>query len=274
MNHHDRNPRQLEDVNGPAQWYESLPFVTRHWFSSAVLTTFFVNMGIIPIDKVYFSYELLTENFEIWRVLSNFFWIGPFKLGTLFNLFMLYRYSISYETMTGFNTGGGGGTADYIFMLLFGAVGILASGILFDLGPFYSQALIDYVMYIWCRRDPTGMVNIWGIPLQAMYLPFVILALQLFMGNPYVLMIQAFVVGHTYYFLVEIVPKMYAKMYLQTPEILISCFGIGEYQPPRPANGMEGIGPTTQASSQGRTAQNNNGGGRYDWGGGGQRLGR
>jgi Derlin-2/3 len=266
-----RGPANLDDTNGPQQWYEQLPFVTRNWFTAAVLGTVLTNFSVIPGDKIYYSYQFVKDEFEIWRLFTNFFYMGSFQLGTLIQIYLLYQYSMNYESNSGFNTGGGGGTADYIFMLLFGMMGLLVTGTFFSLGAFYGSPLVNYVMYVWCKRDPTAQVSLWGFPIQAMYLPFALLILQVFIGNPYISTLQGYAIGHVYYFLAEVLPKVNATMVLHTPQFLISKFGVGEYVQPTPANGMDAVA----GGGGGRpAAAANDTGGRHNWGGGGQALGR
>lgn len=74
-------------------------------------------------------------------------------------MFLLYQYSKQYEGGVVFNTGGGGGTADYAYMLLLGALVILISGSLFGLGVFFGKTLIFYVLYVWSKRNPTAQVS-------------------------------------------------------------------------------------------------------------------
>eukprot|EP00553_Chaetoceros_curvisetus_P013906 CAMPEP_0204641738 /NCGR_PEP_ID=MMETSP0717-20131115/51305_1 /ASSEMBLY_ACC=CAM_ASM_000666 /TAXON_ID=230516 /ORGANISM="Chaetoceros curvisetus" /LENGTH=281 /DNA_ID=CAMNT_0051662441 /DNA_START=32 /DNA_END=877 /DNA_ORIENTATION=+ len=281
MNNNDgRRPRQMEDTNGFQTWYDQLPFVTKNWLTAAVLFTVMVNFEVIPIRSIYWSFEKVKDEFEIWRILSNFLFMGTFSFNTLISLFMLYQYSMNYESQSGFNTGSGGGTADYVFMLIFGMMGLLITGSFIDVGVFFGEQLKDYVMYLWCKRDPAARVSLFGFPLQAMYLPFAHMGLRIFMGGSIATMVHAFVVAHVYYFLAEVVPKMHAKVILNTPEFLVSMFGVGEYISPRPENGMQGFGgggggwnrPGPNAPPANAGGNNNQGG--YDWGGGGQRLGR
>lgn len=58
-----------------------------------------------------------------------------------------------------FNTGGGGGTADYVYMLLLGALVVLVTGSLFGLGVFFGRHMIYYVLYVWSKRNPTAQVS-------------------------------------------------------------------------------------------------------------------
>jgi len=270
----DGQPRQLQDTDGPQQWYDSLPFVTKHWLTTSVLTTFFTNFGIIPIDKVYYSFGAVKDKFEIWRLITNFAYVGPFEFNTVAYLFMLYKYSANYESSSGYNTGSGGGTADYVFMLLFGALVNIVIGAIYPIAPFYSGSLIAMIMYIGCKRDPTTMVSIMGyFSIPAMYVPMLFLAVQIVTAQAnYLATIQGFMIGHLYYFLAEAVPSVHGKTYLVTPDFLISKLGIGEYTPPRPSNGMDAAAPNRGLNARNAPAPAPTS--RHTWGSGGQALGR
>jgi Derlin-2/3 len=81
-------------------------------------------------------------------------------------------------------------------------------------------------------------------------------------------MLHGMIIGHIYYFLVDVIPAVYGKDFLQTPRFMIDYFGVGHYQPaaaPAPRPGANAAG-----------AAGGGGGGRgggHQWGVGGQRLG-
>ena len=113
--------------------------------------------------------------------------------------------------------------------------------------------------------------------MQGIYLPFALVALNTLLGNPVKDMIHGCAIGHIYYFAVDVVPKVYGVEYIQTPLFIIQKFGIGEYVPPAPRNGMDAVGgntfrpggvnpPRDPAASSGTSRGHN-------WGSGGQRLG-
>ncbi len=112
-----------------------------------------------------------------------------------------------------------------------------------------------------------------------MYLPFALLGLNTMLGNYVMDMVHGMVVGHLYYFMVDVVPKVYGKEYIVTPLFLIQKFGIGEYVPPAPRNGMGAVGgntfrpPGTVNAPRDPAAATSTSRG-HNWGSGGQRLGR
>ena len=204
---------------------------------------------------------------------------------------MLVTMSQRYEQSGPFNTGAGGGTADYTFAFIFGMILMLATYPLvtsmFPIPPIFTKNMVYYVMYIWSKRHPTAQANIWGIPLEAIYLPFAYLALSVFMGGSYFDLLHGLCIGHLYYFLADVYPQVSGKDILVTPKFLIDRFGIGDYRPAataevranpqapgaQPAGGGHVWGGTGRPVGRlGEAAQP--AGGEHTWGTGGRPLGR
>lgn len=283
---HSWSTRQIQ------QWFKSLPIITQYWFGATLLVTLSVNFKIISVYQVIWSWQDLKGGLELWRLLTPFLFVGPFDFNTLISTYTLVQFSKQYETGGPFNTGAGGGTADYAFCWILGAAMILLSypfllGFV-NLPPVFCKSQIYYILYIWSKRHPTNNANIWGLPMAAIYLPFAYLALTVFMGNPYMDMIHGMACGHLYYFLVDVIPVVYGKDVLQTPQFLLDYFGVGEYRPPapeveQPAGGQGGFGGFGGGNAGGggvggaadaaRAAGGGGGGGGHRWGGAGQRLG-
>ncbi|CAN0404674.1 unnamed protein product, partial [Hapterophycus canaliculatus] len=80
----------------------------------------------------------------------------------------------------GFSTGGGGGSADFAYMLLFGFVCMEASLVLLFYQPyiFFNEAILFYICYVWSRKNPLMSVNYWGVPINALYVPWVMIAMR------------------------------------------------------------------------------------------------
>jgi len=277
------NARGLDDTGGPESWYSSIPFVTKHWLTAVVVTTVSANLGVLPLGKMVCDYDSIWRNFEIWRLFTPFLWMGAFNkqegFQTMIAFFLLYQYSKQYEGGTTFNTGGGGGTSDYIFMLLFGMIGILFTNFFYTVGFVFAKTLVYFVLYIWSKRNPTAPANIWGVPMPGMYLPFAILGLNFCLGNSYIEYVHGYAIGHLYYFLVDVVPKVYGKTYLQTPLFILTQFGVGDYVIPVQRNGMGATGSNVRngIAAPGRVDAPNDpaaASGSHSWGTGGQRLGR
>ncbi|RLN93771.1 hypothetical protein BBJ28_00008445, partial [Nothophytophthora sp. Chile5] len=137
--------------------------------------------------------------------------------------------------------GGGGPTADYAFMLLFGAailwradINLLyACGeqvIAFFMGiPFLGTSLIFMIVYVWSRRNPTAPVAIWGarwFRFDGLYLPWALIAFTVLVGGNPMMDVFGVIAGHLYYFLLEVLPATKGWNLLQTPAVLyVTCLG-------------------------------------------------
>jgi len=99
---------------------------------------------------------------QIWRLITNFFFLGKFSMTYLFQLFMLYQYSRSLEENP-FPSGGGarqGQLGDYVFMLMIVAAVLLLGG--FFLGfPVLSFSMLFSAIFIYSRRFPDAPARIW-----------------------------------------------------------------------------------------------------------------
>ena len=270
-----------ETGGGPQDWFQSLPLVTRYWFGAALLTTCGGNFGFFNVMKLIYSWDNIWDNFEIWRFVSPFLFVGKFDFNTLMALYMLCSFSQRYEAEP-YNTGAGGGTGDYIFAIMFGMASILITyplmGMLMPVMRLFARTLTFFVIYVWSKRHPTAPTSIWGVELKAIHLPFAYVALSVLMGNPYSDLLHGIAIGHLFYFLVDVVPIVYQKDVLHTPQFLIDRLGVGAYVPPQQAPGARGgaaqgnnvwtaPGRANAPSDPARPSRG------HDWGSGGQRLG-
>lgn len=105
----------------------------------------------------------IKNNLELWRFVSSFCYSGPPGLLTIAQLHCLCDFSCRYESNP-YDSGGGGGTADFALMLLFGATMIVISYSLLDgyitLTPIFTSKLLFYVIFLWSKRSPSNPVSV------------------------------------------------------------------------------------------------------------------
>ena len=145
-------------------------------------------------------------------------------------------------------------------------------GMVLPTPPLFARTLMFFVLYVWSKRHPTAPASIWGIQLKAIHLPFAYLALSVLMGGMYADLLHGIVVGHLFYFLVDVVPIVYGKDMLHTPQFLIDQIGTGAYVAPAGGGGAGNNTwqPPGRANPPADPAAPSRGRG---WGSGGQRLG-
>lgn len=129
--------------------------------------------------------------------------------------------------MDAFNTGGGGGSADFAFMLIFGVATIEIIHLTLFFAPifFVFSAVLFYVMYVWSRKNPSMSVSVWGIIINAVYIPWVFLFIHILMGGGPFLPLLGIASGHLFYFLVDVLPDLHDIDLLRTPQFLVKILG-------------------------------------------------
>jgi hypothetical protein len=268
-----------------------LPIITRYWFGASLVLTLSSTFGILNHSQIVWNWHAFRSDLELWRILTAFCYGGPCSLGLLFLLYMQVSFSQQYEEGIPFNTGAGGGTADYAFCLLLGAIGILGTYPLLTGWGVYLQSMFlsnlsYYVLYVWSKKHPNAQAKLWGFPMKGIHLPFAYLAIRVLIGHPYQDMCHGMFLGHLYYFAADVAPLVYGKNFVHTPVFLIDYFGVGEYRPEtpapnvrRPRNNFGGFGnsaadtataPDNAAAGAGANRRTTGG---HDWGSGGNRLG-
>ncbi|XP_068952776.1 derlin-3 isoform X6 [Petaurus breviceps papuanus] len=182
---------------GLAAEFWQVPAVTRAYTAACVLTTAAVQLEFITPFQLYFNPDLIFRKFQVWRLVTNFLFFGPLGFSFFFNMLFLPQ--------------------------LFG---LLAS--LFFLG----QAFTIMLVYVWSRRNPYLRMNFFGLHFQAPFLPWVLMAFSLLLGNSVLVDLLGIAVGHIYYFLEDVFPNQPGgKRLLLTPSFLKLLFDAPEEDP-------------------------------------------
>jgi hypothetical protein len=181
-----------------------------------------------------------------------------------------HNYGSALE-LNPYPSGGGshmGNIADFALMLSFGGALLLAIGAYMQ-QKFLGQALAFMVIYVWSKRNPATEVSLYMFRFQGVYLPWAMLAWSLAMGDSGVFEMLGILVGHIFYFIVDVLPNSpnmgwASGKWLHTPAFLYRLFDVPPtYAPPAILN----MGNLNRAGAAPPA--------RHNWGGGGgQVLGR
>eukprot|EP00882_Tetradesmus_deserticola_P002337 GHRQ01002494.1.p1 GENE.GHRQ01002494.1~~GHRQ01002494.1.p1 ORF type:complete len:258 (+),score=77.66 GHRQ01002494.1:233-1006(+) len=233
-------PRGVVDVGqaggGVQNWWDSQPPITRTMAAACFLTTLGSYLGLINVWNIVIIRAKIIQEYQIWRLVTNHFFIGPFGMKFLFNMIWLLQYGSILEKQTYMFA-----PADMVFMLLFCGVLLSLMAVAFPfLGLFTcASALIFCLIYLYSRHFPTQQVSIMGLfQVQSFYLPFAFLGITVVLGGDPKPDICGIVVAHIYYWLTELYPTQAGRpSMLPTPQwlkVLVSNMGIGP--PLRPAD--------------------------------------
>jgi Derlin-2/3 len=208
--------------DSPAEWYASLPAVSKFWFTSCAFTTIGFHAKFVSPASLYLSWPLVIDKFQPWRLLTNFMFLGKFSISFAIRMMMLVNYAVPLEKVHF----GEQRTGDFMTFLLFGVLTLtplhyVAPSIA---QPFYGDSLIFMCLYLWSRENPKARVSIMGfVRTPAFYFPWAMLALTALMGGDPVPDFLGIVAGHLYYFLASLYPRHSGRRsIIQTPKFIQS----------------------------------------------------
>ncbi|KAL2620915.1 hypothetical protein R1flu_001120 [Riccia fluitans] len=234
-------------------WYKQMPIITRSYLTLSVLTTAGCALEVISPFNVYLNPNKVVRDWEVWRLVTNFFYFGKLDLDFLFHMFFLARYCKLLEE-TSFR----GRTADFFFMLLFGGSLLtwmfLGGAFLTSYLPiaeiyFLSNSLTFMMVYVWSKRNPNVQMSFLGLfSFTAPYLPWVLLGFSVMVASSPWVDLLGMAAGHAYYFLEDVYPMMTGRRILKTPAIIKALFPEDVVVvPTRPAQGWGAPGVVAEA---------------------------
>ncbi|RNA11430.1 derlin-1 isoform X1 [Brachionus plicatilis] len=203
-------------------WFNSIPKITRFWFSGSVIIPILSRLGILNPIYLILLLEPFLKDFHFWRPVTALFFypITPQSgFSYLINLYFLYTYSVGLE-----NSSYEGKPADYLFMLVFNWLILTIVGFILKF-QILMDPMIMSVMYIWSQINRDQIVSFWfGTRFKALYLPWVLLAFNMIIRGSGISELVGILVGHLYFFLMFRYPETNGIHILKTPEILYKYF--------------------------------------------------
>lgn len=212
-------------------WYHEIPLISRLYLTAAVGTSTACFLDLVSPLTLYYNFDLIVSKGQYWRLITSFLFFGSFSLDFMFHMYFVVRYCRLLEEGS-FR----GRQADFIVMLFYGATLMVFSTLCFDSFSrikFLGHPLTFMMVYLWARDPDNSYIRMsfFGVlTFSAPYLPWVLLAFSLLLGNPVEMDFLGIMVGHTYYFFDSVYPKVAAlrgwkwKKLIVTPSILHYIF--------------------------------------------------
>eukprot|EP01089_Gocevia_fonbrunei_P000822 TRINITY_DN1080_c0_g1_i1.p1 TRINITY_DN1080_c0_g1~~TRINITY_DN1080_c0_g1_i1.p1 ORF type:complete len:238 (-),score=28.41 TRINITY_DN1080_c0_g1_i1:50-763(-) len=201
-------------TDGFEGWWRDLPKVTKWLFVGTLGTTLAGNFGLVTPYSLILDWNAVIREFQLWRLVTCFLYhsLGfPF----LIHLMFLVQYGSKLERDT-FQ----GRLSDYLYMLLISWVLLLFAGYLLS-SYLLAMGLIMVLIYYWARKNPDGTMSLmFGIQFKAVYLPWVLVGMNVLMGGWPVIYVVGIVIGHIYFYFVDIYPRTAGVQVLKTPQFM------------------------------------------------------
>ncbi|XP_056692923.1 derlin-1 isoform X2 [Spinacia oleracea] len=104
-------------------WYQSLPPISKGYGTLCLLVTTASQLSVLNPYYIALLYGRVFKNFEVWRLFTNFFFLG-FSINFGIRLLMIARYGVQLEQGPFQRR-----TADFLWMMIFGAFSLLGNKI-------------------------------------------------------------------------------------------------------------------------------------------------
>ena len=122
------------------EWYKQMPIITRSYLTAAVITTVGCSLDIISPYNLYLNPTLVVKQYQYWRLVTNFLYFRKMDLDFMFHMFFLARYCKLLEENS-FR----GKTADFLYMLLFGASVLTGIVLIGGMIPYLSASFAKII---------------------------------------------------------------------------------------------------------------------------------
>ncbi|KAI2513364.1 Derlin-2/3 [Fragilaria crotonensis] len=184
-------------------WYMDIPVISRLYLTGAFLTTTACAVDLVSPFSLYFNWNLIFSEGQVWRLITTYLFFGVFSIDFLFHMYFLVRYCRLLEEGD-FR----GRTANFVVMISFGIVAMTLVASYTDV-TFLGSALTFMMIYVWGRRNEDVKMSFLGLfTFHAPYLPYVMLGFSVLLGNSVKVDLIGIFVGHIYYFLEYVFPVL------------------------------------------------------------------
>lgn len=201
-------------------WFDDIPILTKIFLVSTLTSGAALSFKWTAAESLVLFWPLITQKFQIWRLFTAFVFAGPFSFNFAMHTYVLYENCRRYEANP-FNTGAGGNSADFLWLLIIAMSLLLAMANFFDV-YILSDAILYVIMYVWSRREPEGQLSMFGFRFKAVYTPWVYVAIRLIMGGSITEPLMGIAIGHLYFYLVEVYPAAHGgRSFITTPRFCI-----------------------------------------------------
>jgi Derlin-2/3 len=236
----------------------------------AIIATYFKQLQVI-IYYIFLDYDLVFQNFQIWRLFTNILFIGGFSTSFLFFVIMIYMHFRNVEQNSIVLRVYAKFIMMIFYLLCFLNILNIFSYKIFGFKPGFTlaQQLLLAFIYIDSKREPQKMINLYFIPMKNAIYPYALIVFNIVSGAGIYDNIIGIIAGNIYFVLMDVLPQSKNLNLLKTPKFLVDL--LEKYYYSRLTyenintgnnnqgnnNGQFGFG-NSGAVNRGRENQNNN----------------
>lgn len=210
----------MDDPNSPEAWYRRLPPITKWMATGTFLCTLLFVLELLPASLLILDMRLVVTRLHLWRLLSNYLFLGPFRFSWIIQMYLFCQFSAKLEKAAIFEDY----VSSYLYFLLFQmlSLDLFSVCVAYPRGLAMMAPSLNFaILYYWSRREPYAQVGLWGFSIEAYKFPFILMVLDVMLGNSVIPNILGLLSGHLYYFLRELLPAERGYNLLGRPPIFL-----------------------------------------------------
>ncbi len=211
--------------------------IAKTWFCVSFIIAIATQFEWINIQDLSFDKQLISRKFQVcfmiycdahdavtclqhiqqmWRLITTFFYFGKLGIPFAYNVATMTWWTHKLQTE---HFAGPFGVTEFVFVILFGAIALLAINCFLE--EHWLGLPLSFVMfYVWSRKSADIDLSWWGLPIKAWVLPFVVLLVSFIVDRSTIVGGLGIIVGHLYYFSMDIMPILYQTRLVSCPQIL------------------------------------------------------
>eukprot|EP01084_Bolivina_argentea_P182967 315791_1 len=190
--------------------------IAKTWFCVSFIIAIATQFEWINIQDLSFDKQLISRKFQMWRLITTFFYFGKLGIPFAYNVATMTWWTHKLQTE---HFAGPFGVTEFVFVILFGAIALLAINCFLE--EHWLELPLSFVMfYVWSRKSADIDLSWWGLPIKAWVLPFVVLLVSFIVDRSTIVGGLGIIVGHLYYFSMDIMPILYQTRLVSCPQIL------------------------------------------------------
>ena len=223
--------------------FNEIPPVTKWLCTSTFVLTLAGNFGMISPMNLLLFWNPLVQGFEVWRIITCYLFAGKLGFPFVINLIFLFRHSSQLESLEFRQR-----SADYLYFILVTCAILAIFGLYFSI-PLLSAGLNAAVIYYWSKCFADIEVSFFfGLKFRGQYLPWMLLAFNIVMGDVPITQLLGILASHLFYFFKVTYPATlrdrnpsqpsWAESFLDTPWFIKALFAPAIPEGPRPREGV------------------------------------
>lgn len=242
--------------------YFKIPPITRYYltiiFIMAIIATYFKQLQVI-IYYIFLDYDLVFQNFQIWRLFTNILFIGGFSTSFLFFVIMIYMHFRNVEQNSIVLRVYAKFIMMIFYLLCFLNILNIFSYKIFGFKPGFTlaQQLLLAFIYIDSKREPQKMINLYFIPMKNAIYPYALIVFNIVSGAGIYDNIIGIIAGNIYFVLMDVLPQSKNLNLLKTPKFLVDL--LEKYYYSRLTYENINTGNTNQGNNNGQFGFGNSG---------------